>query len=117
MMDNMQEVAGVPLLVGKIDGVDADTLRELTDTFRSEQSSGVAVLATVSNDKPLFIASVSKDLIGKGIKAGDLVREMGKTTGGGGGGAPHLAQAGGRDASKLDEALALVPSLIEKGVG
>ena len=57
------------------------------------------------------------DLIGKGIKAGDLVREMGKTTGGGGGGAPHLAQAGGRDASKLDEALALVPSLIETGVG
>lgn len=117
MMDNMQDVAGVPLLVGKIDGADADTLRELTDTFRSEQASGVAVLATVSNDKPLFIASVSKDLIGKGIKAGDLVREMGKTTGGGGGGAPHLAQAGGRDASKLDEALGLVPGLIEKAVG
>jgi alanyl-tRNA synthetase len=76
--------------------------------------SGTAVLATVQNGKPIIIATVTEDLIKRGLKAGDIVREVAKMVGGGGGGRPNLAQAGGRDASKLPEALTAVASLVEK---
>jgi alanyl-tRNA synthetase len=70
----------------------------------------------VTNDKPLIIATVTEDLIQRGLKAGDLVREVAKIVGGGGGGRPNLAQAGGRDASKLPQALAIVPALVEQAL-
>ena len=105
-------IDGVTLLVGKVDNVTADGLREMTDWFRNRAASGVVVLGTVSSDKPLFIAAVTDDVIKRGVRAGDLVREMGKLTGGGGGGRPNLAQAGGRDAAKLASALQQVPELV-----
>ncbi len=116
LIETMQTVSGVALLVAQVDGVDVDGLREMTDWFRNRVPSGVAVLATINNDKPLFIATVTEDVIKQGIKAGDLVREMGKMTGGGGGGRPNLAQAGGRDASKLGAALAAVPDIIAQKI-
>ena len=97
-------------------GVDADGLRETADRFRDEVGSGVGVFATVRNDKPLLVAVVSKDLIARGVKAGDLVRDVARMVGGGGGGRPDMAQAGGRDASKLPEALAAVPGLVEQAL-
>ncbi|MCA9924576.1 MAG: alanine--tRNA ligase, partial [Anaerolineales bacterium] len=111
-----QEVAGVRVLIAKVDGVDVDGLRQMADRFRDKVGSGTAVLATVKNDKPLIIAVVTKDLIPRGVKAGDLVREVAKMVGGGGGGRPDLAQAGGRDAGKLSEALDAVPGLVEKAL-
>jgi alanyl-tRNA synthetase len=76
---------------------DVDALREMTDWFRDKVASGTAVLASVINGKPLIIATVTDDLIQRGLKAGDLVREVAKIVGGGGGGRPNLAQAGGKD--------------------
>lgn len=111
-----QEVAGVKLLTAQVDGVDVDGLRQMADRFRDKVGSGTAVLATVNNGKPIIIAAVTKDLIPRGIKAGDIVREVAKMVGGGGGGRPDMAQAGGKDASKLPEALALVPKLIEEAL-
>ena len=107
---------GVKLLTAQVDGVDVDGLRQMADRFRDNVGSGTAVLATVNNDKPIFIVAVTKDLIPRGIKAGDIVRDVAKVVGGGGGGRPDMAQAGGKDAAKLPEALALVPSLIEKAL-
>jgi alanyl-tRNA synthetase len=75
------------------------------------------VLATVLNDKPLIVATVTDDLIKRGLKAGDLVRDVAKMVGGGGGGRPNMAQAGGRDASKLEGALTAVAGLVEKAIG
>lgn len=109
---NAETIGDGKLMVGKVDDVSADGLREMTDWFRDKAKRGVVVLGTINNDKPLFIAAVTDEFIKQGVKAGDLVREMGKITGGGGGGRPNLAQAGGRDASKLDEALAAVPALV-----
>jgi alanyl-tRNA synthetase len=108
-----QEVAGVKLLTAQVEGVEVDGLRQMADRFRDNVGSGIAVLATVNHSKPIIIAAVTKDLIVRGIKAGDIVREVAKMVGGGGGGRPDMAQAGGKDASKLPEALALVPGLIE----
>jgi alanyl-tRNA synthetase len=117
IMAQTQEVAGVKLLTAQVEGVDVEGLRQMADRFRDNVGSGTAVLATVNNGKPIIITVVTKDLIARGLKAGDIVREVAKVVGGGGGGRPDMAQAGGKDASKLPEALALVPNLIEKVLG
>jgi alanyl-tRNA synthetase len=117
IMVQTQEVAGVKLLAAQVEGIDVEGLRQMADRFRDKVGSGTAVLATVNNGKPIIIAAVTKDLIARGIKAGDIVREVAKVVGGGGGGRPDMAQAGGNDASRLPEALALVPKLIEKALG
>jgi alanyl-tRNA synthetase len=114
LLSQMQTVSGVPLLAAQVDVADVDALRQMTDWFRDKVGSGTAVLATIINDKPLIIATVTDDLIRRGLKAGDLVREVAKIVGGGGGGRPNLAQAGGKDPAKLPEALAAVPQLIEQ---
>jgi alanyl-tRNA synthetase len=116
LMAQVRTVAGVPLLAAVVDGADADGLRFMTDHFRERLGSGVAVLAAVQNERPVIVAAVTDDLVKRGVKAGDLVREVAKMVGGGGGGRPHLAQAGGRDASKLPEALAAVPALVEQAL-
>ncbi len=116
LLDQVQPVHGVNVLAAQVDVADVDGLREMADWFRDKVGSGTAVLATVQNNKPLIIATVTEDLIKRGLKAGDIVREVAKMVGGGGGGRPNMAQAGGRDASKLPEALALVSELVEKAL-
>ena len=73
---------------------------------------GLSYYATVFEDKPSFLAVVTQDLIGKGFNAGNIVREAAKVTGGSGGGKPTMAQAGGKDKTKIDEALQLVKKLV-----
>jgi alanyl-tRNA synthetase len=105
----------VKVLTAHVREADANTLRQLTDQFRGRNpKTSVIVLGTVQNDKPLMIAAVTEDLVQKGIKAGDLVKFVAQQVGGGGGGQPTIAQAGGRDASKLDQALASVPNWLQK---
>jgi alanyl-tRNA synthetase len=116
LLAQMQTVNGVPLLAAQVDVADVDALREMTDWFRDKVESGTAVLASVVNGKPLIIATVTDDLIQRGLKAGDLVREVAKIVGGGGGGRPNLAQAGGKDPAKLPEALAAVPQLVADAI-
>ena len=70
------------------------------------------VLGTVYENRPAFLAAVTPDLVAKGYDAGKIVKQVAKVTGGGGGGKATLAQAGGKDKAKLDEALRLVKSLI-----
>jgi alanyl-tRNA synthetase len=107
-MSAVPTVKGVPVLSASIPDADADTLRQLCDRFRQLHPSSVAVLATVNEGRPLVIASVTEDLVKRGLNAGDLVKYVAAPLGGGGGGRPTLAQAGGKDASKLVEALASV---------
>ena len=70
------------------------------------------VLGTVYEDRPVFLAAVTSDLVAKGYDAGKIVKEVAKVAGGGGGGKPNLAQAGGKYKDKLDEALRLAKTLI-----
>ena len=106
-------VGGVSVLSARLDGLDAEGLRSVMDTLRERMSSGVIVLGSSMDGKVTLIASVSKDLT-KRIQAGKLIQEMAPLVGGKGGGRPDLAQGGGPDASRLDEALARVPALIER---
>jgi len=105
-------VAGVPVMTATLPGADADTLRQMTDLFRARYASGVAALASINDGKPSVIVSVSDDLVKRGLHAGELVKFVAAPLGGGGGGRPNLAQAGGKDASKVPEALASVPGWV-----
>jgi alanyl-tRNA synthetase len=77
----------------------------MADKFRQHYQSGVALLASEQGGKPILIAAVTDDLVERGLHAGKLVGSVAKIVGGGGGGRPTLAQAGGKDPSKLSEAL------------
>jgi alanyl-tRNA synthetase len=114
LMVNLEAVQDFSVLRAVVDGVDMDGLREMADWFRDRVGSGVAVLSAVSDNKPLIIVAVTEDLNPRGIKAGDIVREVAKIVGGGGGGRPTLAQAGGKDPDKLPEAIDAVSGLIEQ---
>jgi len=108
-----KEYAGVPILTGNIPNADVDLLRRMTDRFHERHPSGVVVLASVSEKRPLIVAAVSKDLVARGLHAGELVKAVAKVVGGGGGGKPTMAQAGGRNPDKLPEALAVVPEWVK----
>jgi alanyl-tRNA synthetase len=108
-----KEVAGVPVLAARLDGLDPEGLRSVVDTLRERLPSGVICLGSAVDGKVNLVASVSKDLT-KRVQAGKLVQEIAKLVGGGGGGRPDLAQAGGKDPAKLDEALAAVPGWVER---
>ncbi len=104
----------VPVVVRRIPASNSDALRRATDSMRTRMGTGIAVLGAVFDDRPLIMVMVTKDLVGKGLNAGRIVRLLGRIMGGGGGGGPHLAQAGGRDSSKLDDAFAAARGVIEE---
>jgi alanyl-tRNA synthetase len=108
-----KEVAGVPVLAARLDGLDPDGLRSVVDMLRDKMGPGIICLGSAVDGKVNLIAAVSKDLSGR-FPAGKLVQEIAKQVGGGGGGRPDLAQAGGKDPAKLDAALALVAGWVER---
>jgi alanyl-tRNA synthetase len=114
LLDMVQEVGGVKLLAVRVKPTRPEILRDLAETLHGELAGGIVVLGTVHDDKPFFIVSVAPELVAKGYHAGHLIRQIGAITGGGGGGRPNFALGGGKDASKLDEALASVPGLLKK---
>jgi alanyl-tRNA synthetase len=113
MLDHVQSVAGVSLLSARVTAPSMDILREMTDWFRDRLGSGVVVLGTVLAGRPALVAAVTSDLVERGVDAGRLVRGLAHMVGGGGGGKPTLAQAGGRDPNRLDDALRQAPRMLE----
>ena len=86
----------------------------MADALRDKLGSAVVVLGTITEDKPYFVVTVTPDLVARGYNAGNIIRQTAAITGGGGGGKPNLAQGGGKDVSKLDEAISAVPALLKK---
>ena len=103
--------AGAKAIAAKIEDVDPKAMRTMVDDFRNRLGSGVVCLAAESGEKALLAIGVTKDLTGQ-LKAGDLIREVAAIVGGSGGGRPDFAQAGGKDPSKLDEAIARFNELV-----
>ncbi len=104
-LENVEEVEGVKVLRLVLPDGSMDALRDMADKFRQQYSSGVALLASVQEEKPILVAVVTDDLTKRGLHAGKLVKQAASVVGGGGGGRPTLAQAGGKDPSKLTESL------------
>jgi len=114
LLEQIQSVAGVSLLSARVTAPSMEVLREMTDWFRDRLGSGVVVLGTVLGERPALVAAVTPDLVKRGVNAARLVRGLARIVGGGGGGRPTLAQAGGRDPSRLDEALRQAPHMLEE---
>ncbi|MBL8075033.1 MAG: alanine--tRNA ligase [Nitrospira sp.] len=109
----IKTIAGISVHVQRTDGLDATAMRTLADQLRDKMKSGVIALgAEVDAGKVSLLVVVTKDLIGR-LKAGDLIKPMAIEVGGTGGGRPEMAQAGGKDASRLDAALEKVFGLVE----
>ena len=111
LLARAREVHGVKVLATRAEG-DAKALRDLADKLRDKIGSGVIALGGEADGKAVLLVAATADVVAKGVKAGDLIREMAKVVGGKGGGKPDLAQAGGPDAGKLDQALEAIYSLI-----
>ena len=112
LLELKQDVDGVTVLATRASAANVDSLREVGDWLRDKLGSGVIVLGSVFNDRPVLVAMVTSDLVARGLDASDIARGAAKAMQGGGGGRPDVAQAGGRRADKLDEALSLVAELV-----
>jgi alanyl-tRNA synthetase len=114
LLGERKDVDGISYVAARVDGLSVDALRELGDRIRDKLRSGVVVLGTVVAEKPQIVAMATSDLVARGYHAGKLVKSLAAVVGGGGGGRPDVAQAGGRDSAKLDDALAQVAPLLRQ---
>ncbi|HSR87367.1 MAG TPA: alanine--tRNA ligase [Pontiella sp.] len=108
------KVDNMPLLAATAGEVPMDALRELMDRLRQKLESGVIILGSHADGKACFMCSVSDDLVAEGIHAGKLIGAVAKLAGGGGGGKPDKAQAGGKDGSKVGDAIKAVPAILKE---
>ena len=114
LLADCQDVGGVSVLAARTTAASADSLREVGDWLRDKLGSGVVVLGSVIGERPLLVSMVTADLVEQGLDASVIARGAAKAIQGGGGGRPDVAQAGGRRADRLDDALALVPGLVRE---
>ena len=114
LIEKAESIDGVPLVVGEVEGADMNALREACDAARVKHPSLVMVLGSREGEKVNLVAMATKDLVGRGIHAGNLIREIAKTVDGGGGGRPDLGTAGGKLPDALPQALAQVADLVRK---
>lgn len=112
LLKNIENVNGISLVKGEVKDVDMAGLRDLTEKVLDKLQSGVVVLGAAHEGKVNFSVMISKDLVKKGLHAGKMIKEIAAIAGGGGGGRPDMAQAGGKHAEKLNEAINIVNSLL-----
>ncbi|WP_300269813.1 alanine--tRNA ligase [uncultured Flavonifractor sp.] len=112
-----KDLGGLKVLTATLNDADADRLRKMGDFLRDKDSGVVAVLSSVKDGKITFLAVCGKDAVAKGIKAGDLVKQVCCCCGGKGGGKPDSAMGGGSDVLKLDDALAKVDDFVAEKLG
>ncbi len=109
---DLENLKGKQALLATLDNTPMETMREMTDWFRNRVERGVMVLASDSDGQPQIVVAVSDALVREGLRAGDLIKPIARIVGGGGGGRPQMAQAGGRDSSKIPAALEAARDLI-----
>lgn len=112
MIAETKEIKGVKLITKSFQDYDINDLRNLSDEIKSGNKSVIIVFATETNGKVTFMVSVSDDLLDKGYHAGNMIKQIAAAAGGGGGGKADMAQAGGKDPSKIPDALKLAESLV-----
>jgi alanyl-tRNA synthetase len=115
LLDRSEVVNGSRVLAARVEAPNVDTMREMGDWLRDRLGSGIVVLGSVIADRPSFVVMVTPDLVKKGFHAGKIVKQIAAFVGGGGGGRPEMAQAGGKDKARLDQALQIVPRIVKGG--
>lgn len=111
------ELKDAHVLAIEVPDANADTLRAMADKFKEEHPNAVGVFSTVANGQAMFIVNVADELVKRGLKAGDLAKQISAVAGGSGGGRPNMAQAGGKNPEKISEALDLAVKLVKEKLG
>jgi len=117
LLENCEKVGDAAIAVGRVSTTSVEQAREAVDMIKKKAKSAVAVLAFDDEGKVTLLAGVTDDLIAKGLKAGDIVKEIAPIVDGGGGGRPQMAQAGGKNPEKIGEALTRATELIKQKLG
>ncbi|MDD5793219.1 alanine--tRNA ligase [Clostridium sp. HCP1S3_B4] len=113
ILNSKQEINGINVVSYALEGIDGNSLRDLADKVRDKINSGVVVLLSNCDGKVNLVAMATKDTLNKGIHCGNIIREVAKVVNGGGGGRPDMAQAGGKDPSKIEEAVSKVCEIVK----
>ncbi|HLR40269.1 MAG TPA: alanine--tRNA ligase, partial [Virgibacillus sp.] len=113
LLEQVEEVHDVQVLTQKVQAKDMDQLRNMVDDLKQKLENAVILLAAENDQKVQLAAGVSKDLINSGMHAGKLIKQAAQLCGGGGGGRPDMAQAGGKDPKKINEALQSVKQYVK----
>ncbi|MEE1195526.1 MAG: alanine--tRNA ligase [Lachnospiraceae bacterium] len=116
VMNQVKEIGGVKVLAAKLQGVDPNGMRELGDQLKEKLGEGVVVLVSDNGGKVNLIAMATDGAMKKGAHAGNLIKAVASVVGGGGGGRPNMAQAGGKDAAKIDDAVAKAYEVAEEQI-
>jgi alanyl-tRNA synthetase len=114
LLDKCEKIGPVSVVVGRLSAVSAEQAREAVDMLKKKAKSAVIVIGLAEDGNATLLAGVTDDLIAKGLKAGDIVKEIAPLIGGGGGGRPQMAQAGGKNPEKIDDALAKAAEIIKE---
>jgi alanyl-tRNA synthetase len=112
LAEDVRDVSGIKVVTQRVDPADPKIFRDLADKLRDRLQSAVIGLAGEKDGKALILVAATKDLVARGFKAGELVKEMAAEVGGSGGGKPDMAQAGGTDPSKIPAALSKLYELV-----
>lgn len=105
VLSHVKDIKGVPFLAVEIDDLDMNNLRDMGDKLKDQLPSGVVVLASAKDGKVSLVVMATKEAVAKGVHAGNIIKQSAAVVGGGGGGRPNMAQAGGKDVTKISEAL------------
>ena len=111
------EVGGLKVLTATVPDADADRLRKMGDFLKDKEPNVVAVLAAINGEKITFLAACGKEAVQKGVKAGEIVKQVSAIAGGSGGGKPDSAMGGGKDPLMVDNALAMVDNVVSMKLG
>ncbi len=117
LLDKCEKIGDAAIVIGRLSPTSVDQAREAIDMLKKKAKSGVVVFGFEDDDKVTLLAGVTDDLIKKGLKAGDIVKEIAPIVDGGGGGKPQMAQAGGKKPEKINEALAKAAEIIKTKLG
>jgi len=117
VMAGVKHVGSIDLVTAQLDGMTADDLKKAADDLKEKMDTGVIVLASNTDDKITFVAMATKAAVELGAHSGNIIREITPVAGGKGGGKPDMAQGGGKDASKIDDALAMVDNIVATQTG
>ena len=116
ILSNVKKIGDIELVCARLDGMSVDDIKKTADGIKEKLSFGVVVLGSLTDDKITFVAMVTKEALAKGVHAGNIIKEITQIADGRGGGKPDMAQGGGKDASKIDEALAYAQGVIESQI-
>ena len=115
-LSDVQEVSGIKLLAKKLDNVDMNELRNLSDSLKEQIGEGVVVLVSSMDDKANMVVTATDSAIDAGAHAGNMIKELASLIGGGGGGRPNMAQAGGKNPAGADDVVEKAAEVLESQI-